>query len=228
MDTPKLTMAQQVAQAVMAFQEKTTGHVPKAVTVVLSQDTLVVTMHEALSPAEREMARSPEGAATVQEFHRELFFNSSESLRKEIQRITGVEVREAVAEVEPTTGAVVCAFASGTVVQVFQLSQGILAGTWNKSGPPDQPAGPGANTGQTESVRCKMKPTMLIGLILIVLGVVGLVYQGVTYTTREKVVDLPGLQVTAEKQKTIPIPAIVGGLALAGGIVIVVASKKSA
>ena len=74
-----------------------------------------------------------------------------------------------------------------------------------------------------------MKPTMIIGIVLIVLGVAGLVFQGISYTTREKVVDLPGLQVTAEKQKTIPIPAIVGGLALAGGIaVVVVASKKSA
>ena len=74
-----------------------------------------------------------------------------------------------------------------------------------------------------------MKPTMIIGIVLIVLGVAGLVFQGITYTTREKVVDLPGLQVTAEKEKTIPIPAIAGGLALAGGIAaVVIASRKSA
>lgn len=73
-----------------------------------------------------------------------------------------------------------------------------------------------------------MKPTMVIGIVLIVLGVAGLAFQGISYTTREKVVDIGGLQVTAEKQKTIPIPAIVGGLALAGGIVVVVvASRKS-
>jgi len=74
-----------------------------------------------------------------------------------------------------------------------------------------------------------MKPMMIIGIVLIVLGVAGLVFQGISYTTREKVVDIGSLQVTAEKQKTIPIPAIVGGLALAGGIaVVVVASRKSA
>ena len=74
-----------------------------------------------------------------------------------------------------------------------------------------------------------MKPIMILGIVLIVLGVAGLVFQGIKYTTREKVVDLPGLQVTAEKQRTIPIPAIVGGLALAGGVaVVVVASKQSA
>ena len=128
---PELTMAQQVAQAVMAFQQRTTGHAPKAVTVVLSEDTLVVTLHEALSPAEKDMAKSPAGAAKVQEFHRQLFANSADSLREEIKRITGVEVREAAAEVEPTTGAVVQAFTSGTMVQVFQLAQSILADTWN-------------------------------------------------------------------------------------------------
>jgi len=74
-----------------------------------------------------------------------------------------------------------------------------------------------------------MKPTMIIGIVLIVLGVAGLVFQGITYTTREKVVDIGVLQVTAEKEKTIPIPAIVGGLALAGGVaIVVVAARKKA
>jgi hypothetical protein len=72
-----------------------------------------------------------------------------------------------------------------------------------------------------------MKPAMILGIVLIVLGVAGLAFQGITYTTREKVVDIGGLQVTAETRKTIPIPLIVGGLALAGGIaVVVVASRK--
>jgi uncharacterized protein YbcI len=129
---PPSKMAQEVAQAVMSFQQTTTGHTPKAITVVLSQDTLVVTMHEALSPAERALAQSPAGAAKVQEFHRQLFTNSSHSLREEIKRITGVKVQEAVSEVEPTTGAMVCAFASGTMVQVFQLVNGIPRATWDR------------------------------------------------------------------------------------------------
>ena len=127
------TMAQQVAQAVMAFQQRTTGHAPKAVTVVLSQDTLVVTLHEALSPAEKDMAKSPAGAAKVQEFHRQLFSNSSQSLQEEIRRITGVEVREAVAEVEPTTGTVVQAFTSSAMVQVYRLAQSVPADSWSGS-----------------------------------------------------------------------------------------------
>jgi len=134
---PESTMARQVAQAVMAFQQKTTGHAPKAVTVVLSQDTLVITLHEALSPAEKELARSPVGAAQVEEFHRQLFSSSSQSLREEIRRITGVEVREAVAEIEPTTGAVVQAFTSSATVQVFRLARDVPDGSWRGSGPED-------------------------------------------------------------------------------------------
>ena len=55
------TMADQIAQAVCAFQHQTTGHAPKAVTVVLSDDTLVITLHDALTPAERALAKSAHG-----------------------------------------------------------------------------------------------------------------------------------------------------------------------
>ena len=132
------TMAQQVAQAVSVFQERRTGYSPKAVTVVLSEDTLVVTLHDALSSAEKALARTPEGAAQVQEFHRELFKSSVDLLRQEIKRITGVAVGEAAAEVETTTGAVVHAFTTGTMVQVFQLAGKITAETWNNSRLDDQ------------------------------------------------------------------------------------------
>ena len=75
-----------------------------------------------------------------------------------------------------------------------------------------------------------MKPLLLLGIVLIVLGVIGLGYQGIsyTYTTREEVAHIGGLQVTAEKEKTqnIPIPLIVGGLALVAGIVVVVTASK--
>ncbi len=134
MGEPKSTMAQQVARAAATFQQQITGHMPGAVTVVLSGDTLVVTLQGALSPAEKALAKTPEGAAQVQEFHRQLFKGSLDPLRQEIKRITGVEVREAAAEVEPTTGAVVHAFTTGTTVQVFLLAQGIPAATWDGSG----------------------------------------------------------------------------------------------
>ena len=131
------TMAQQVAQAISAFQEQRTGYPPKAVTVVLSDDTLVVTLHEALSPAEMAVARTPEGTAQVQEFHRQLFKSSVDLLREEIKRITGVAVGEAAAEAETTTGAVVHAFTTGTMVQVFRLDGRISAAAWNGDGRED-------------------------------------------------------------------------------------------
>jgi uncharacterized protein YbcI len=134
MDETKATMAKQIAQAAIAFEQRRTGnYVPKSVTVVLSEGTLVITLHEALSPAEREMAKTPEGAAQMQEYHRQLFASSSDSLRQEINRITGMKVREATAEVEPASGAVVQAFTTGTVVQVYLLSGNTSTETWSES-----------------------------------------------------------------------------------------------
>src|SRR5580704_8836722 len=136
MDPYRSTMAQQIAQAAIAFEQRRTGnHVPKSVTVVLSEGTLVITLHDALSPAERVLAKNPAGAAQMQEFHRQLFASSADSLRQEIKRITGMEVREATTEIEPASGAVVQAFTTGTVVQVFQLSGNVPTNTWSGSEP---------------------------------------------------------------------------------------------
>jgi hypothetical protein len=73
-----------------------------------------------------------------------------------------------------------------------------------------------------------MKSYTLIGVVLIVIGIVAFAYQGISYTTRDKVVDAGPIQITAEKTKTIPLSPIVGGLALAGGIaLLVIGTKKS-
>jgi uncharacterized protein YbcI len=138
MDQSGMTRAQRIALAASAFEQRLTGHAPRSVTVVLSDTTLVITLHGALSPAERALARSPAGAAQVQEFHRELFNTSLDSLRKEIKEITGVEVREATAEIEPETGTVVKAFTTGTVVQVFLLTGKLPVETWSGPGTSDQ------------------------------------------------------------------------------------------
>jgi uncharacterized protein YbcI len=104
------------------------------VTVVLSDNTLVITLHGALSAAEKALSQTAKGAAQVQDFHRQLFASSAEPLRQEIRRITGVDVREAAAEVEPATGTVVQVFTSGTMVQVFLLANSISAKTWSGNG----------------------------------------------------------------------------------------------
>lgn len=134
MNKSNSTVAQQIAQAAHAFEHRRTGHAPKSVTVVLSGDTLVVTLHGALSPAERALAQSPAGAAQVQEYHRQLFTNAAAELRQEIKRITGAEVREAATEVETTTGTVVQVFTTGTVVQVFLLAHTVPSDNWSGDG----------------------------------------------------------------------------------------------
>jgi len=68
---------------------------------------------------------------------------------------------------------------------------------------------------------------MIVGIVLIVLGAAGLAVQGISYTSRKKVVDVPGFELSTETRKTIPVPLVAGGLALAAGVaVVVVASRK--
>ena len=67
---------------------------------------------------------------------------------------------------------------------------------------------------------------LIIAVILIAIGVVSLAYQGITYTTREKVLEVGPIKATAEKEKTIPLPPILGGLALAGGVVLLVVGAR--
>jgi hypothetical protein len=66
----------------------------------------------------------------------------------------------------------------------------------------------------------------IIGIVLIVIGVISLAIGGISYTKREKVLDIGPIEATAERQKTIPLPPLLGGLALAGGIVLVIAGSK--
>jgi hypothetical protein len=73
-----------------------------------------------------------------------------------------------------------------------------------------------------------MKPASLIGIVLVVLGALALAYQGFDYTRRDHVLDVGPMHVTAETEKRVPISPILGGLALVGGIaLLVVGSKKS-
>jgi hypothetical protein len=71
-----------------------------------------------------------------------------------------------------------------------------------------------------------MKPQVIIATLLIIIGVIALAYQGFSYTTTEKAVDLGPIQVTAEKKHTVPLPPVLGGIALVGGILLLVTSKK--
>jgi len=71
-----------------------------------------------------------------------------------------------------------------------------------------------------------VKPMTIIGIVLIVIGLVALVYQGITYTTREKVIDIGPLEATAEKEKTIPLSPALGAVAIVGGVVLIAAGSR--
>jgi hypothetical protein len=71
-----------------------------------------------------------------------------------------------------------------------------------------------------------MKPIAIVGVMLIVLGVVALAYQGITYTNRETVLDIGPLHATADRQKTLPLPPVLGIVAMAGGAVLLVAGMR--
>ena len=71
-----------------------------------------------------------------------------------------------------------------------------------------------------------MKPLGIVGVLLIVVGLTALVYQGITYTTRETVIDVGPLHATADRQRTLPLPPALGAVAVAGGIVLVVAGMR--
>lgn len=71
-----------------------------------------------------------------------------------------------------------------------------------------------------------MKPISIAGIALIVLGLVALVYQGITYTSHETVIDLGPLHATADRQKTLPLPPVLGFLALAGGVALLVSGAR--
>ena len=112
----------------MAFERLRTGHEPESVRVVLGEDTVVVTVYGALSPAERAVGMDPAGAARVREFHRQLFAAGCGRFREEVERIVGLPVRDASAEIPTLADATLSVFTTGTVVQVFLLAGALPPG----------------------------------------------------------------------------------------------------
>ena len=83
----------------------------------------------------------------------------------------------------------------------------------------------------TERALCQrrgngMRGTVLLGVILLIAGLAGLAWPVITYTKTEKVVDIGPVEVTAEREKHVPVPPIVGGLAAVAGVVIIVAGSR--
>jgi hypothetical protein len=73
-----------------------------------------------------------------------------------------------------------------------------------------------------------VKPISIVGLLLILFGVVALAYQGITYTTRQTVIDIGPLHATADREKTVPLPPVLGAIAVAGGVVLLMVGGRKA
>jgi uncharacterized protein YbcI len=122
------SMAQQIAKTAIAFEKQRLGRKPTSATVVQGGDTLVITMHGVLSPAEKVLFASSAGATQLQDFHQKLFQESSEPLGREIERITGLKICQ---DAENKASAAVQVFSGGTVVQVFLLDGRLPAECWD-------------------------------------------------------------------------------------------------
>jgi hypothetical protein len=72
-----------------------------------------------------------------------------------------------------------------------------------------------------------MKPTAIVAIVLIVIGVIGLAYGGFSFTTREKVAEVGPLKVEKAKTRSVPLPPLLGALALVGGVALLFASRRT-
>jgi hypothetical protein len=71
-----------------------------------------------------------------------------------------------------------------------------------------------------------MKTNSILGIVLIVLGLAALAYQGITYTSRETVIDIGPIEATAERERTIPLPPVLGIVAVAGGVALLMFGRR--
>jgi len=116
--------AQRIAQAACEFEWERSGHRPASATVVVCDDTVVVSLPGVMSPVELDLAKNPAGAACVRELHRQVFANSCAPLAQKIGEIAGVNVLEGRSELWTETG---------KVVQMFLLAGNVAASSWSGS-----------------------------------------------------------------------------------------------
>ena len=116
--------AKQLADIARQFEQSQTGLLPQSATAVLENDSMVITLHGVLSPAEKKLAKTPTGANQVRELNRQRFMKTCRSLWQKFEVITGVAVLEATSEITTDTD---------TVVQVFRLAGNVPSSTWSES-----------------------------------------------------------------------------------------------
>lgn len=118
-------LARQVAQATGTFENMLLHRVPRVVSVVTSEEWMVIHLHEDFDAVERRLAAATDGRQRVEEFHRFLFENSLPSLRSHVRRATGVTLRGAVAHVDTDNHAVLKTFSTNPTVDLFVLGHSV-------------------------------------------------------------------------------------------------------
>ena len=118
--------AREVARAAGSFEHLLTGRVPTSVMIVADGDWMVVSLSEAFSPVERRLAANgQEGLTRVRDLHQHLFEDSLDSLRRHVERRTGITLRGAVAHVDSVTGSVLKPFTTSPAVELFELGRAV-------------------------------------------------------------------------------------------------------
>jgi uncharacterized membrane protein YtjA (UPF0391 family) len=112
------------------------------------------------------------------------------------------------------------------VLFLVSLVSHLLRRTWVGSVRALESMERGRDRNQLGSVEGSMGGRTILGIALVVIGLFALAYQGLTYTTQKKVLDIGPIQATKEEHHTIPLPPILGALALVGGIVVVVSDRR--
>ena len=126
-----------LAEIASVQQQSRTGHPPKQVDAAFVGDALVMVLHDALTTAEKKLAQDPQAGAQLRAFHRELFLNSSNTMKHEIARVTGRTVQETVSELEAGAGSLVYAPITGLMIQVYLLNPQASPGAKTRNGPLD-------------------------------------------------------------------------------------------
>lgn len=127
----KINLAQQIALTAIDFARRRTGYTATWASVMLRENTLVITLDGALSPLEQDLVKSPGGAAKVREIHSRYFRSFSGELRDEIKKIIGIGICDGGAEIITTRSVIGCTNTTDTMVQIFLLARKAIPETWS-------------------------------------------------------------------------------------------------
>ena len=117
---------EKLAEFAGSQQQLRTGHSPKKVDAAFVGDALVMVMHDALTAVEKKLSLNPNGTNQLRDFHRQLFFSSSNAMKEKIVSITGREVIETESELGSGTSSLVYAPVTGAMIQVYMLRPEII------------------------------------------------------------------------------------------------------